>query len=402
MYVSEKDRRGILTSAYAKNKEAIAVYAMNFLRTFALSLPGIFVPLYVFNLPGKPRLVSEDVSNNIAWIAVYYLIYTLTATLANMLLLKPVFHWLRFKRSLLLSMALLAGALFALVFTKEYFFLLFVAAILSGLTVHFYWIPFHIFFVRKTNQGGNFGEESALQLFMNAMAGIAGPLVAGVLIEQFGFRAMFLVSLFFTLCAALPVLLWVGEGEHRDHSFATVFHSTMVERRTRRFAVAFVGNAIEDVLYEMAWSLLLYFVLSDFIRVGAITTLSIGISSVLMLWIGRIIEQRKYEWLQKTSFVANALLYGARLLPLTPLRAYAIDIVDRINGKLYNVAFMSRVYDAAQEFGQSDIVIFREWIRHAAQAFAVAVVLAGLFTGLPWTFIFAFAMGASFLALYIF
>lgn len=100
--------------------------------------------------------------------------------------------------------------------------------------------------------------------------------------------------------------------------------------------------------------------------------------------------------------VVNGLLYAVRLIPLTPVRAYAIDITDRLNGKIYGVTFTTEIYDAAHEVGESDLLVYREFVMNTARMIIAAVVLGGLFIGLSWMFVFVLAMFASFLTLYVF
>ena len=402
MYTKQDIRSIVLTKTHVGTVEALALYAMNFLRTFATSLPGIFVPIYLFELPNKPHLFGSAFTSNYAWIALYYLVWASVSELANVFLLKTIFRTLRFKWSLVLSTVFLAGIFVCLAFVKQFFPLIFLAAVLSGLASHFYWIPFHIFFVRKADTGGKFGEESALQLFMVNVAGAIGPLVAGVIIDQFGFRVLFAIAIFFILCSAFPVLAWVKEQEHRDHELLAMIPKYLGRPRTRRLTLAFVGNAVEGTLYDMSWPLLLYIVLKDFIRLGALATFSIAFSALFILWLGKIIERNRFLWLQKASLVINGLLYGARLIPLTPLRAYIIDVMDRMNGKIYGVTFTTEIYDAAHEVGESDMLVYREFVMNTSRVAMALVVLAGLFAGLSWMFVFVFAMLASFLTLFVF
>ena len=402
MFTRQDIQSIVLTKTHVGTVEALALYTMNFLRTFATSLPGIFVPIYLFGLPNKPHLFGTEFTSNFAWIALYYAIWSCVAALANAFLLRAVFRILGFKWSLVLSTVFLAGIFASLVMVRQHFYFVFLAAILSGLAAHFYWIPFHIFFVRKADTGGKFGEESALQMFMGNVAGAIGPLVAGIIIDQFGFRALFGIAIFFILCSAFPVLVWVNEQGHRDHDLWGSARRYLARPRTRRLTLAFMGNAIEGTLYDMAWPLLLYIVLKDFVSVGALATFSIAFSSLFILWLGRLIERNKFVWLQKASLVINALLYGVRLIPLTPLRAYAIDVTDRMNGKIYGVTFTTEIYDAAHEVGESDLLVYREFVMNTSRACIALVVIASLFFGAPWMFVFVLAMFASFLTLYVF
>lgn len=402
MYLREDVKRLIAYLPRVQNREAFALYAMHFIRSFALSLPGIFVPIFIFDLANKPAVFAGAFLNNIFWICAYYMCASLVALLCNVFLLNAVFIRLGFKRSILLGIVFLSMAIASLLFAQQHFFATAAVAIFIGISTHFYWIPFHVFFVRKTCDGDNFGQETALQLFVASFASSVGPLLAGLIIQLWGFNVMFGVALFLIVIACVPVLLFVSDQRHRRHSIVSIMRTYLGRQSPRRLAYAFAGNSAESQAYEMLWPLLLYLVLTDFIRVGALTTLSMLLSSFVILWVGKAIEQRRHQWMESVAVWVNSLLYVVRIFIRAPWAFYAVDVLDRSNGKMYSIAYTSAVYDAAKEMGDSDMVVFRETIAHAAQTVAPALVFCVIWFAADWRIVFVLPALFSLCVLYIF
>jgi len=402
MYFREDIQKLISYMPHIRNREAFALYAMHFIRAFALSLPGIFIPIFIFKLADKPSVFLNPFINNFFWVCAYYTVAAFVTFVCNMTLLNLVFTKLGFKKSILVSMIALAGVMGFLMMAEQHFYALAVVAVLSGVAVHFYWIPFHVFFMRKTQDGENFGEESALQLFVVLLAGALGPLIAGIIIEVFGFGPVFWLTMIFICIASIPVLLFVQDQRHRNHNASAICKTFFSKKRSRRVAYAFIGGAAEGQLYDICWSILLYFILADFIRMGSLVTLSILVSSLFVLWLGKMMEQKRLGNIGRLSVFVNAGLYAVRVFTKLPALAYGIDIVDRLNGKIYNVAYMTNSYDAAKEMGDSDTIIFREIMSHAAQVFAPIAAFVVIYMCANWQWVFALPAVFSLATLYIF
>jgi MFS family permease len=387
MIIAESEKKH--GAVFEKNREGLTLYLVDFLRTFAISLPGIFVPLFIFQYPGKPvLLVSSLMASNLLWVVLYYVIFSYSAAFFNLFATRVVFKQFGFKRSMLWGMVFLMAGIACLMAAGQSFGLLLLAPFFFGLSVHLYWIPFHIFFVRKSNTGGNFGKETAFLLFIQSLAASLGPLISGLIISQWGFEPVFALTTFVLFLASIPAFLFVSEGLHRDHNVFELMRSYLKDARTRRAGLAIGARAGEAILFEIFWPILLFIVLRDFVKVGAITAVSFFVSSLVMLWAGKKFETNSRSKIFPASVFINAGLYVIRLFLLFPLGVYLIDIFHRINGKIYTIGFTSAVYDAAETYGASDFTIYREIVSHFGQA-ALLLAAGLLLVFLPdWKLIF--------------
>ncbi|MEW5805158.1 MAG: hypothetical protein AB1721_00280 [Patescibacteria group bacterium] len=383
--------------------EAGTLYLGHFLRGLALSLPGIFVPIFIFNLANKPVIHSSLLVNNLVWAVFYYLAYAFFLSLCHLLLTDFLFRKFGFKNSIFFSNLFLIGAVSSWLAAETNFVFVFLAAFLAALAVHFYWIPFHILFVRKANRGGNFGEESAAQLLWVSLAGALGPLTAGLIIKVFGFDTLFFLTLGLLLVASLPILFFIHEHQHQQHQIKNIINNYALNPDYRKTTLAFAGKAVEGMLYDIFWPILLFLLLADFAKIGFLVTASIAVSILIMFLIGRVIEKQKAGFFQKESVLVNTLLYLPRIFLTNPLGAYLIDVVDRLNGNIYSVSFIAEVYDKAKfSQNESDFVVYQETVSHFSQFLVLLLALGILFFVPNWKMVFLLAAIGSGFSYFIF
>jgi len=400
--VFDKPRKAVSLHFPHIQKEALGLYLTSFIRSFAVSLPGIFVPVFIFEHANQPLILENVTANGILWIVLYYLAYAVFSVWANIYLTNFVFLWLGFKKSILFGLVALMLGIACLVFSEQIFLLVLLAGTFFGLSVHFYWIPFHVFFVRKANDGGNFGEETALRLLVESLASSTGPILSALIIRFSGFDLLFMVTLVILGLAAVPVFLLLEESKHRQHDVFGVFKSFWRDKKKIKLSLGLAGMSTEGILFEIFWPILLYLVLRDVVKMGAIITFSSVLSIFLMLWAGRVFENKKKRGVFTYSVLVNAFLHLVRIFAATSIFVYVIDIVDRINGKFSSVGLTSRVYDLAQNNGTSDFLIYREILAHSAQIVVLLLAALILVSGLNWRLVFLLAAACAVLPVFLF
>ena len=143
-----------------------AVIATHTIRNVALSLIGIFIPLFIFTLDGKPIIHTDDIINNLFWTLIFYLFIDVTIVLVMPISVEIMFGKLKFKNSIILGNIALAVTLFLLAASEWNFNYIFLSAFFAAFSGILYWIPFHLLFLRKADTSGeHMGTKFAMQLF---------------------------------------------------------------------------------------------------------------------------------------------------------------------------------------------------------------------------------------------
>ncbi|MBU1868177.1 hypothetical protein KJ608_01800, partial [Patescibacteria group bacterium] len=175
----------------------------------------------------------------------------------------------------------------------------------------------------------------------------------------------------------------------------TVIRNYLFNPKLKLITLAYFGNGAEALVYTIFWPILLFIVLESFIKVGAITSISILISSLVVLWVGKTIDKHGRTLLHSVGVTLNTLFYLPRLFSSSQFLLYSLDIVDRVNGVLYSLPFITNTYEKAVRLGDSDFIIYREIAIHIAIAVTAALLLI-LLPFLPnWRYVFIIAIIGS-------
>jgi MFS family permease len=261
-----------------------------------------------------------------------------------------------------------------------------------------YWIPYHIFFLRKSNKKKKtFGKSTGLRFFLVRIISGIGPAIGGLIIVNFGFNALFMTSIIVLVIAALPIALVIHEWKHKDHKILEIIEKRLFNPKNIKSNLSFMGSSAESILYSAMWPILLFLVIDNFASIGFLNTFSFLVSSVTVLLIGKFIDKHGSKLIHGVGASLNTLLYLPRMIFSNPYLFYALDITDRLIMGTYTLPMMSLAYKKARKRGGSDYFIYRELSCHAGVIIGVSISLIALQFIHDWRLLFAIAMIGSLL-----
>ncbi|MBW6442019.1 MFS transporter [Patescibacteria group bacterium] len=370
-------------------EESRAIYATNTIFGLAQSLLGIFVPIYIFNL-SKDYLIfsNNEINNGFIWVCSYFALSSLIVIFSIFLFHDLIFQW-TLKKTIFFSKIFLIASYAGLSLSEHSLYLIFIAAVFAGIHTTFYWIPYHIFFVKRADDGDSkFGTETGRRDFFTGLSSTLGPLLGALIIAQLGFPILYGLAIILLLLATLPILIFVKENRHRRHSFKDVYFNFLKNRKYLKTSIALGGNITSNIIYIVFWSLMMYFGLNSFVDIGLLTTLSGIVSLALLLFVGKMIDKKRKLGIHTFGVFVNTVLHLTRPFFNSICYLYANGITDNINAPFYSVPFNSSVYEKSLEGSISDFLIYRELLMHGVRF--LVLVLVGfllLFTN-SWTWVF--------------
>lgn len=370
--------------------ESAAIYLGHTFREFALSLIGIFVPIYIFTLPNLPVLIQNHIINAMLWTFTYYSVESIASLFVTSLLTNIVFNKIKFKGSIALSSLILGTGLLALSLIPLKFGLFFVAAILTGSQIFFYWVPYHILFIRKTEtHNGRYGEGLGIRVFLSRIVRTIGPLVGGIFISLYGFQVVFYIGIILLVFSSIPIILAVSEHKHIKHDPFAVFKDIKMNKKLINPTLAIASIETETGIWAILWPITLFIGLESFTKVGYITSISLLISAFVAIMAGKLIDKHGENKIIKVGAPIASLLYIPRAFVLAPFALYGIDILDRITGSVYGMPYMAKIYELAQKTKyRSDFILHREITKRVAFLVAFLIIFPFLYYTGQWRMIF--------------
>lgn len=380
--------------------EHAAIYMTHAMRQFAVSMVGIFLPIYIFEISFTHKFFhAEFVINGLIWVLLYFMLRSLGTVLWTVVLGGVIFSKLKLNRSIIFSLVVLIGEIAMWYLAKYDLRLILVAGILSGLKVALYWIPYHIFFVRKFHtKSGKFGKETSIRTFFVRLSAVIGPAVGGFIIASFGFGALFIISILVLLLAGFPILLAVSEWKHRDHKIGEVIQNYIFNPKLKEITTSFFGQGLEAAVYQVFWPILMFIIVVNFVKVGVLSSVSMGASMVTALLVGVLLDKYGSKVIHGIGVTVNALFYLPRVIMTSPVFVYILDVADRINSPFYAIPNMTVSYEKAEKLDVSDFIIYRELALHISIAAVSAVLILCVFLFVVWRWVFVLAAIGSLLA----
>jgi len=383
--------------------ESAALYLTNTIRVLAVSLVGIFLPIYIYNISKSYLFFNQDiVINGISWVIAYFLLRSIFTLVSLLFLGNLIFSKIHFQLSMIISFVFLVTEILLWYLSAGNLFLILIAGVLAGFKVTLYWVPYHIFFLRKSGRKiKSFGKNTSTRFFLTRIISSIGPAIGGLIIINFGFNVLFMTSILLLVVSALPIALVIHDWKHREHNMVKVIRKYVLNSKYKRIAISYIGEGVDSLIYVIFWPILLYLVINNFAKIGFINSLSFLLSSIAILQIGRLIDKHGAYKIHGIGVIINSLLYIPRMFFRVPALFYSLDVADKFVTGMYSLPIMYTTYEKARKLGGSDYILFREVCIHVGAIAALALILVVIQLTSTWVWVFGLAMIGSIMTFFI-
>jgi hypothetical protein len=176
-----------------REQELKELYLSLLLRSFAISMISIFVPIYLLI---NGFLLTEVLLFYIIMNTVKIIIDPITALITSKI---------GIKRTITISAPITIAFFGLLYFLKDFQIPLYGISIIGAVALSLYWIPITSDFA-KSGDKKHRGSQSALFNLMPKIAGIAAPMVGAIIAELFDFQVLFVLISTIIIGSTIPLL----------------------------------------------------------------------------------------------------------------------------------------------------------------------------------------------------
>jgi MFS family permease len=370
-----------------------ALYWHATLRTFGLSLIGIFLPIYVF--VQARSLLGVSIRTAIAYVLIYFLIRSSICFLTDIPLGKLI-PKLRFRYAMEIGNLLLLARIACWFLAQHHFAWLWLAPIFGGLMVPFYWQSYHTLVAEEA--GHKVGRTVSLLGVLGRLVGAAGPIIGGFIITQLGWSFLFVVVFIAILTSGIP-LLFMPRHPHDEVINWHHLLSQLKAPRYRQRAIAFFGTGIEGIL-QISWPLWLFLIIGSFEVLGILASISLVLSIAALFFIGKWIDRHGSRKILTLGAIANGIAWWLKLGAVDLARAFSTDLVSNLSGTTYTISLDATIYSLAVTRGRQEFILLREVAYHFGSIIALllSIILVLLLPSFWWA-IFALAAFGSLLSI---
>jgi hypothetical protein len=351
---------------------------------FAVSSVALFEPIYLYGL-GWP----------LASICAYYLsVYALT------FFLLPI--GARYVGRLGFQHAILFSSPFLIVYFLSLYAIprhpAFIVLAVSAFAVQkvLYWPAFHAE-MSKFGREGERGREVSNLASLSSFAMILGPTFGGVLIGLFGFPIAFIAASILILASNIPLISIPEERTREAVGYVSALKLVFgKEQRGQLVAMAGFG---EEFVTQAIWPVFLFVTLGGFAATGVVVSVSILLTTLTVLFIGRLSDLQSRHAVLRTGAIFTAFSWGLRPFLLGPTGVLCGDFFYRASRSLLGIPMMAVIYERVNKgpFFERLVAMEMGIILGKAMMMAIGVVVALIW---PGAFLPFFILAALFSLLY--
>jgi hypothetical protein len=351
------------------------------IRSFSQRLIGIFIPLYIFTLVrGLPGM-------NLKFALLAVLLYDFIRLATALVLDIPVARAIKrlgYRQSIMLSAVLEAAVLLILVFSRFEPRLIFLAALVAGARIGFYFQSYHAI-LAADGSWRSFGETLGKIETWVRLIGSLGPLIGGLVADHFGFAALFGAGVFFLAFSVVPYLLMPHHCHDGELSLARV---DRLAHEYPGLVTVFIGSAVNVQSRGFVYPIFVLVVVGTLTRAGGLISISLFVSSLLWWLTGRAMDRHAGdERFVELSLSAQIFVWLARGVVRTPGRVLAADVFEKASlpfGKL-------PMFEAVYRLGKPNphiFVLFREFLTHLGGLIGVLLLMIIIQAAFSWQAVF--------------
>ena len=280
------------------------------------------------------------------------------------------------------SFALIAywGLLFAS--NPDNYFIYF-APVALAIQKTLFWPAFHSDMARFSS-GDQRGRENSGLYALIALVFIVGPLMGGFVLNEFGFKWLFLAVSILTLGANIPLFTTLEQFTPKPYNFSDTWN---YYRQYPKQMIGYWGFG-EELTQLVIWPIFIFLTVPDYFKFGTIISISTLIATVIMLYVGILTDQSNKRLLIRYLSVFNGIFWLIRSFFPTATGVLATNTMGTISKHSLIVPVTSLTYDRANETHIMPYVVFFEQNLVIGKILIILALLILLTFTANWAYVF--------------
>lgn len=365
------------------NRSVKELFASVGILGFALSAASLFEPIYLYTL-------HYSLLQIVGYYAVTYALYFLLIPLGAKFALRYGVERSILAGSILLIFYYLAS--FGIARDPQF---IYAAMILAAVYKMFYWVAYHADFAQYSTKE-EVGREIGGMSVVISITTIFGPVAGGAVITAFGFPALFVIVAALIVLSNIPLLFSRAQPARTSFSYRDAYRRLARKENFRRVITAFGYG--EDFLVYAFWPIFIYLIVGGAQNVGIIVTFSSLLTSLILLYIGRLTDLKNKYSVLRAGAALKSLVWILRMAVVTGAQVFLLDTLYRVASGSTEYPILTETYNKARETNVMAGVVLFEMALVVGKLLTMAAIalLLWQYPSSPWTSIFVLASIVSF------
>ncbi len=363
------------------------VFTAEFSRRISTSMVGLFIPIYIWQETG-----------NVLSIAHYYILYSITA----LIILYPAAKLIKFVGvdwGMGIGSILRALFIFTLIFAKDNHLFFWISAITYGAAQPFDWLPFNYVVAKLSKNHKKFGRSSSLASMTTRFASALGPVIGGLIIFEFGYNILYLVSGSFMVFAFLSPFFDDFEKRGMHVSFADVIKIAKDPGIIKHIFI-FLIRFWNDWIYVIIWPLFLYNFVGSITSSGILQTLSLLLALIISYVVGKLVDRNNFKTIQPGVLMV-AISWWLRIISKFSFGVFLSDTAYNIGNTLVWNPHEALLIKRSLKKYTMEFYLVKDLMIHGISVISTIVIFLMLLHNFSYQTIFFISGSVSLMALFL-
>ena len=307
--------------------------------------------------------------------------------------------------------ALVVGTIAAAAVNVGYYFLtkenvLFIMPLIIFLLVVFrmlFWIPYHVDFALFTRKG-NRGRQIGFLLATLTLLGVAGPMIAGYIITNYGISILFTISIIVFLLGVIPFSFIPRTNEKFSWDYARSWREVF-EKKNRAVVLGNIALGAEETIGVIVWPIFIFLLLDgDYFKVGALSSFIAGATVLMQFSLGHYLDRiGNKKHVLRIGSILYALGWIVKIFVVTAFQVFIAGLYHKFAKIFTDTSFDAIFYELAADQGHyiDEFTVLSEIAVQIGRVVSiVAVGVMALYMSIEWTFVIGALAALSLNALY--
>ena len=324
--------------------ELSEIYASQFLRSLALNIISVFVPIYLYK-------IGYSISSILLLFLVWFGVRPLYCLLAAKLIAR-----IGPKHVIALANVIYIVFLTLLISIEDLNWPLALIALVGSLATTLFLIAFQVDF-SKIKHSEHGGKELSYEHIVERIGAVLGPIVGGLVATFIDPRYAFATAII-VLCASLVPIFMSAEPIHTRQQ---IVYKGFPWRRHKRDFVSGVGFDVENLVTGLVWPLFIAITVltaNTYATLGLLAAVSTAIALIAIFTIGRLVDEKRGGMLLRAGAVTNAILHLCRPFASSFGLIIAVNVINEPLTVAYRLPYEKGRYDACDSAVGYRIVYF--------------------------------------------
>lgn len=347
---------------FTLKKELGEIYISIFLRSFAISLIGVFIPIYLL----------KEVGVSFNQLLIYYIITFITLAFAYPISAKLCSKF-GVKHIILLSVPFYIIFYFLLYNLLNYEISIYLLGFVLGLGDGLFWYAYSADFAKCSDKKHR-TEEVRFWFIVASLIGIVAPFIGGYLLSLSNFYILFGLVIILFIFSIVPLLM--SKDIVLGHDFTI---SDIIKKENFENFFLYYLQGVRGVIVGIFWPLFIFFILEEYFSLGLIISGAALVSSISVWFVANYIDKINKVKFSEVGTLIDGIITFFRSFVRDFLQITAVTILGGITSYVVDISMSALGFDQANKTDVGGFLIFREMVFTLGRlSLLLAILLIGL------------------------